>query len=111
MKKQLITVDNLSEYTCRTSNRIYVDNTMILTPGAKDELSKKGIDIVRTPCPDMDTCTAHSSPAAADSGACQEAERLIYGLAAMLQSEYGITDPEKLKALSIKAATIIRKNI
>lgn len=112
MKKILVTIDNLAEYICRLDKKIYVDNTMILTPGAKDELSKQGICIVRDSCPEATGCTAHGTPAVdAAHHADTDMERLFYGVAAMLQSEYGIKDQKMLKELSLKAANIIKDNI
>lgn len=112
MKKTLITVDNVQDFICQVEKRIYVDG-MILTPGAKDELHKRGIDIIFSSCPEVKGCQAHSnSPASVCSSMPeQENERLFYGVAAMLLNDYGIKDPEKLKELSIKATKIIKENI
>ncbi|MCL1939421.1 MAG: hypothetical protein FWG04_02035 [Desulfovibrionaceae bacterium] len=123
MQKQLVQVSNLDDFVCRAESRIYVNgSTMILTSGAKDELSRRKIAVVYGSCPAAATCTLHGQAAAGAlfacvSGACQEGgaeagfETLLFGLAAMLKKEYGVTDPEQLKALSLHAVNIIKSNI
>lgn len=56
MGKVLITADNLDEFLAPDRNEFYVDPTMILTPGAKDELSKRKISLVH--CPDKASRTS-----------------------------------------------------
>ena len=50
MKKVLVQADNLDEFICQEEATLYVDASMILTPGAKDELLKRGVAVVRTSC-------------------------------------------------------------
>lgn len=112
MKKTLITTDNLDDFTCRVSSKIYIDpGTMLLTPGAKDTLVHKGFSIIYGPCPDAGVCKVHTYGAAAESPCDSEQERLFYGVAAILKSEYGITDTELLHTLSRKAVAIIKANV
>lgn len=108
MGKTLVSVKNLEDFICRLDKRIYVDN-MILTPGAKDELSKRGVAIIYGPCPNAAGCQAHGAVSSAVVN--KDNERLFYGIAAMLQSDYGIKDTELLKNLSCKAAKIIKDNL
>lgn len=119
MKKKLVRVDNLEEFICRSAAVLYADGTLILTAGAKDELGRRGISVVRGPCPEAAAgrCTAHAPGAPATgqgngaSGENAEYERLLFGVAAILKSEYGITDPETLRALSLQTVRVIRANI
>lgn len=116
MRKTLIRVDNLDSFLCRHGKTIYVDSTMILSPGAKDALSKKGVSIVYGPCPDAASCpdAGHGKAAnplsqalAGNAGV----EELLLGIAAVLKKECGITDPDKLKAASLQAVKTIKDNI
>lgn len=112
MKKTLITKDNLDDFTCRVSSRIYIDpRAMLLTPGAKDKLAQKGFSVMYGPCPDAESCKAHAYDAPGQKHDDSEQERLFYGVAAVLKNEYGITDLEQLQALSTKAVAVIRANI
>ena len=104
MKKTLVEVGNLDQYICQASHKIYVDgSTMILTPGAKDALSKKGISIVYGPNPDAATCCSGHHDA--------DADRLFWGVAAMLKDEYGVTDPAALKTLSAQVVKALKENV
>ncbi len=119
MKKKLIEVSNLDSCICQANGRIYVDNSMILTPGAKDELSKRKITIVREAKPEFKSCGAADCPAKlcstgateADKGGDADVERLFYGVAAMVKEEYGIDDPQQLKDISCKIVQILKQNI
>lgn len=121
MQKTLIKVDNLDGFLCHSGGKLYVDATMILSPGAKDELSKRGVKIVYGPCPDEAGCphAGHGKSAAnpfAQSlaqacGGHGGLEDLLVGVAAMLKKECGVRDPEQLKALSLQAVKTIRENL
>lgn len=128
MKKKLIEVKNLDAHICQANGRIYVDNTMILTPGARDELSKRKITIERDPKPEFPSCGAPSCPARLcnadlvapastdDTGVDveigdAETERLFYGVAAMVKEEYGIDDPRQLKDISCKIVDVLKQTI
>lgn len=119
MKKKLIEVCNIESFICKTHGRIYVDNSMILTPGARDELNKRKIMIVRDAKPEFNCCGTDSCPArvCTDSQAgtedCGDAdmERLFYGVAAMVKEEYGIEDPQQLKDISCKIVEALKQNI
>lgn len=109
MKKQLITVDNLAEF-CAPDGKLYLDGSKILTPGAKDELSRQHVEIVygsNAPgaCPPGCTCPACSGNAKPGL------DSLMLGMAALLKTEYGVTDPEQLKALCLQAVKTIKENI
>ena len=46
MAKQLVRRDNIEEFICQAERKLYLDQNMILTPGAKDYLHEKGICLV-----------------------------------------------------------------
>ena len=111
MKKTLIQVNNLDDYICKADSRIFVDSAgMILTPGAKDALRKRGIALVYGPCPEAASCTLHA-PAATGAACSRSAEKLLFGIATVLKEEYGITDLEQLRRFSLKAVETIQKNL
>ncbi len=103
MAKILVQAGNIDEFICRETGKFYLNGSVILTPGARDALCKRKIAVV------------NGSPPACGAGVCgaddPDFERLFYGVAAMLQSEYGIKDPETLKAISLRAVEIIKDNV
>ena len=102
MKKELIGLDTLDAFLCKAENRIFIDNAaVVLTPGARDELTKRHVEIVYGPCPDAASCGLHAAPAA--SGNCEtdvSLQALVYGIAAALKQEQGITDPIQLRDMT-----------
>jgi len=46
MAKQLVRRDNVEQFIRSGEQTLYVDQTMLLTPGAKDYLREKGISVV-----------------------------------------------------------------
>ncbi len=92
---------------------------MILTPGAKDELSKRKIKLARVE--DAAAAVAGCCNGAADNvgcgnsdctkEACNGCEELVMGIAVLLKEEYGITDLAQLKEMSFKLADAVKGNI
>ncbi|CCO23641.1 hypothetical protein [Maridesulfovibrio hydrothermalis] len=118
MKKKLIEVGNLESFLCPDSSMFYVDSTIILTPGAKDELGRRKISIARVA--DAEAAVREQKDQAfsecRDAGDCVKAERdecenLVMGIAVMLKEEYGISDIAQLKEMSFQLAEIVRENI
>lgn len=114
MKKKLVEVGNLDPYVCLDSKKFYAEEDMILTPGARDELSKRGISIVCAPKPEKYEATAYASAAACPTEGSEESaglEKLVLAVAVMLKEEYGITDPKELHDLSCRFVNTIKENI
>ncbi len=116
MKKYLVETSNLDQFICQATRKIYVDNTMILTAGAKDKLAELGIPIVYGPRP-QNLCCRSAVPGyfgAEGSKAVNEGtelENMLIAIAAVLQKEYKVTDPEELKKLTCQIVTTLRDNI
>lgn len=122
MKKKLVEVGAIDPYICLDSAKFYADKTMILTPGARDELSRRGITIVYDPRPEtasrlpsgqdtVEKACSPSSGAASGESHSEELERFVLAVAAMLKERYGVEDPEELKAMSFQVVKTIRENI
>lgn len=116
MKKYLVEVGNLDQFICQSTRKIYVDNAMLLTPGAKDKLAELGIPIVYGPAP-KNLCCRSAVPGyfGASSGKDvkenMELENMLIAIGAVLQKEYNVTDPEELKKLTCQIVTTLRDNI
>ncbi|MDO5536486.1 MAG: hypothetical protein Q4F72_03010 [Desulfovibrionaceae bacterium] len=131
MKKELITADNLDAYICKADGRLYVCQGRLLTPGAKDELSKRHVCVVYGPEPQPAPAAPEPAAGSCRSGCCCGTGRTFYvgpeegtslsmadsleslsiAVAAMLKSRYGVTDPEELRAKTVEALRTIRDNI
>lgn len=118
MQKQLVTIDNLDDFICKSSNKFYMDGTRILTPGAKDELSKRGVTIeFGSGCNHQGvSCSAASqSSCGQNSTGTTQAEphidEMLIAVAATLQKEYGINDPAQLKSMSREIVKTLNENL
>ncbi|SKA72169.1 hypothetical protein [Desulfobaculum bizertense] len=122
MKKKLVGVENLDQYICQDTNTLYADGSIILTAGAKDALSKRGITVVYGPKPEGVACgqPAHAAAHAANapvqdggeaSDASEEDERLILAVASVLKEKYGINDLNTLYTLSTKVVMTVKVNL
>ncbi|WP_320172214.1 hypothetical protein [Maridesulfovibrio sp.] len=113
MKKKLIEAGNIDCFISPESHTLYVDSSMILTPGAKDELRKRKISITRVE--DSAAVAAEGKGGcgnpACTKEVCDECEGLVMGIAVLLKEEYGITDLSKLKDLSFSIAEAVKANI
>lgn len=113
MKKTLVCVQNLDEHICQDTHKFYREGK-ILTASAKDELFRRGIEIVSGPAPEphKDACWEGCVCCAeADAGTTElppDLERLVLGVAAVLKEKCGIQDPAQLRELSLQAAKIIK---
>ncbi|MBI4806553.1 MAG: hypothetical protein HY795_15105 [Desulfovibrio sp.] len=107
MGKKLVGTDNLDEAICQATGKVYADGTIILTPGAKDELSKRGVPIVYGPAPERAECAPTPMAEAASPGL----EKLVLAVSAILNTQYGIKNPEQLKVLSCQVVKTIKENI
>ena len=124
MKKTLVCVDTLDEHICKAEHKLYMEGK-ILTASARDELTKRGVAIVfgpepheaLSPVPGPETWEATvaacccQKAAASCSGLSPELEQVVQGLAAVIKEQCGISDPAQLRALSLEAADVIRKNL
>lgn len=110
MKKTLVEVANLDAHICKESNALYSDGSLILTPGAKDELRKRGVELVHGEKPQVQACPPGCTcPAcAAASSACTD---LLVAVAATLKNEYGITDTDELTKASYQIVNALKETI
>lgn len=105
MGKRLIEAGNLESAICPATGTVYVDGTVILTPGAKDELTRRGIPVVYGPKPEAAACAAAAALAA------PSLEMLVESVAGILRDHYGVNDPEQLRTLSHQMVAIIKENV
>jgi len=119
MAKKLIQAGDLDCVIC--NGKVYADGSIILTPGARDELSKRGVDVVYGPKPESAACVETvaecpagcTCPACAGKSAlnCTTLDALTRSVSEILKNQYHITDEEQLRRLSRQALQTIRENI
>lgn len=108
MSKTLITVDNLQDFV--TGNRLQMDGSKILTAGARDELTRRGIEITWADAAAESCCGCCGGDHKAESAAAchsPEQEELLIGVAAIIKQHYNITDPEELKKVTLETVAAI----
>ncbi len=133
MKKTLISAENIEGHICRAGGKLFLDGA-ILTPGARDELTKRRITVLHGPCPEVSSCSMRAG--ACCRGGCAEGEegakaglpgagagqqgeqspeavlaRLMLGIETVLRKEYGVSNPQEIHAVSLKAIQVIKENI
>ena len=109
MGKTLITLENIDEFVC--CGKLAMDSTKIITAGARDELTKRGIEVVYGEAEGQ--CCFHELTHDHELGhhAPQHDEELLVGVAAIIRQHYGITDPETLKKVTLETVAAIGKDL
>ncbi len=123
MKKVLITKDNLDSFISREDGKIYVGSDKLLTPGAKDELARRKVQVVWGESPNGESqadaagcrcgCGSATFYVGPEEASLQPKSlaQLARTVAAMLSREYGVKDPEQLKNMTVEALKTIKDNI
>ena len=111
MGKTLITLDNIDEFVC--CGKLAMDSSKIITAGARDELTKRGIEVVYGEAEGQCCCHGHdhAHDHAHDHHGPQHDEELLIGVAAIIRQHYGITDPETLKKVTLETVAAIGKDL
>ena len=111
MGKELVTIDNLDDFICKNDGKFYMDGTRIITPGAKDALISRHVEIVYgSGCGHAGQSCAAACGAGHDSPVLEN-EDLLIAVAATLRSEYGITDNDKLRAMTLEVVKTLRESL
>ncbi len=121
MKKELITVDNLDSLVCIQDGKAYIGQGRMLTPGAKDELYHRRLEIVYgdAPVQSKGACcgscatgrTFYVGPEASPLGSAGSLESLTAMVAGMLRREYGVTDEKECRKLTLEALKTMKNNV
>ena len=109
MKKRLIGTHNLEEWLCPTSGKVYMDGATLMTAAARDELAKRGIEIVHGAAPAAPSRSLEDE--VPGENASPDLERFLLGVAGILRDQYGVTDPGELKQLGLHVARTVKKHL
>ncbi len=95
MGKQLIGRDNVEQFICHDERKLYVNKTMILSPGGKDYLHEQGVTIVYGERPMTGSKPAQKTGSAG-------APDLNLTVQEILKRDYAITDILQVSAITKK---------
>ncbi|MCP4119221.1 MAG: hypothetical protein GY737_28230 [Desulfobacteraceae bacterium] len=110
MKKTLIGSSRVDEFVKEGEKTLYMDKTMILTPGAKDILRNRGVVIEYGPRPVADTGETAPVSSTKEVEESQESREipaesmdcLVTTIVGLLRNDFGVNDPEALREISLK---------
>ena len=109
MGKTLITIDNIEQFI--TGKKLVMDSAKILTPGARDELVRRGIQIsyadAAEPCGQANCAQPEGQ---AHAGHDEECDDMLIGVAAIIKQHYGITDPDELRKVTLETVAVLGKS-
>lgn len=125
MAKELITADNVEQFV--HDGKLCMDNGKILTPGARDILSQKRIEIVYgessaisaaarefvgQPCCNRTVVTSAAGSHEVTTACCNAEfdEDVLVGVAAIIKRHYNITNPEELRRVTLTTVRAIAGN-
>jgi len=113
MAKTLINSQNISSFLEEGQKSFVVDSTMILTPGVKDLLSRRGIRLsyaARAEQP-ASACPAVNSPVEpSPTGECLSDGVLVQKIVTLLKKEYGLEDPQTIQRITLEVLARLSSN-
>jgi ethanolamine utilization cobalamin adenosyltransferase len=95
MAKQLVERGNVEQFICHEEKKLYVGQTIILTPGAKDYLREKSIAVVYGEQPATKTTPPQSPETVTGVDLNSRIEQL-------LKSDFAITDSDLITEVTRK---------
>ncbi len=102
MAKQLVGRDNVEQFICHEEKKIYVGQTLILTPGAKDYLQEGSIAIVYGDKPAVELKEQQDSTVSSDGD-------LNGRIHQLLKDEFSITDSALISEVTQKVVDKLEK--
>ena len=102
MGKQLVGRDNVEQFISHEEKKLYVGQTIILTPGAKDYLQEKSIVVVYGEKPETTTKPAPKTEATSGSDLNGRIQQL-------LKSDFSITDSALIAEVTRKVMEKLEK--
>ncbi len=98
MKKKLVSAENISEFLTAGAKEIQVDNSMIITSGAKDYLREKGVKIVYSTQPKG----SGASPVNAKVGRPQDLKAVVSKIVSILRNDLNVRDAGTIESVTQK---------
>jgi ethanolamine utilization cobalamin adenosyltransferase len=98
MKKKLVSAENISEFLTAGAKEIQVDNSMIITAGAKDYLREKGVKIVYS----NQASAAKASAVNAKVGRPQDLKAVVSKIVSILRNDLNVRDAGTIESVTQK---------
>ncbi|BHH85923.1 hypothetical protein [Desulforhopalus sp. 52FAK] len=97
MKKKLVSAENISDFLSTGAKEFQIDNSMIVTSGAKDYLREKGVKIVYGK---QSSCSA--SPASVKPGVGQDLKSVVTRIVSILRNDLQVRDAATVESVTQK---------
>lgn len=97
MKKKLISAENISEFL-GDGREFHVDNSMLLTSGAKDYLREKGVKLVYGKQPSAGSCPA----AAGTTAVSADLKTVVTRIVSILRNDLQVRDAGTVERVTQK---------
>ena len=107
MAKQLVERGNIEQFINQGDTTFYVDQTLLLTPGAKDYLREKGITLVYGDRPVVAKEVIKTAPVENQRAAVDESD-LRLRIGEMLKSDFAIRDRRHIDDVTRKVMDRLR---
>ena len=108
MAKQLITTANLDTYIRKDLGKLFVTPDRLVTAGVKDELKRRGVQLVYGPEPAPVQPVCCSAPQADGADKLKRAAAIVV---AILREQYGMTDESQIQAVAVKILKAVKDSI
>ncbi len=108
MAKQLVQRDNIAQFINPGETTFYVDQTLLLTPGAKDYLREKGIALVYGERPAAAAQPAVASTPVEKLQATAQEPELRVRIGEMLKNDFAIRDRKHIDDVTRKVMDRLR---
>jgi hypothetical protein len=98
MKKKLVSAENISDFLTAGAKEIQVDNSMIVTAGAKDYLREKGVKIVYSTRVNVDSSSAVNTK----FGRSQDLKAVVSKIVSILRNDLQVRDAGTIESVTQK---------
>jgi len=98
MKKKLVSAENISDFLNAGAKEIQVDNSMIITAGAKDYLREKGVKIVYS----KQASAGSASSVNTKVGRPQDLKAVVSKIVSILRNDLQVRDAGTIESVTQK---------
>ncbi len=98
MKKKLVSAENITDFLDAGTNEIYVDNSMILTSGAKDYLRDKKVKLVYTKKIAAETTVGRNNNVSQPA----ELKSVVTRIVSILRKDFQLSDAGQIERVTQK---------
>ncbi|MFT5700130.1 MAG: ethanolamine utilization cobalamin adenosyltransferase [Desulforhopalus sp.] len=104
MKKKLVSADNISDFLSAGASELHVDNSMIITSGAKDYLRDKGIKLVY-----FKQIAGATRPANCKVSGGQDLKAVVTKIVSILRNDFQVKDAATVESVTQKVLSGLKR--